>query len=111
MKLTPFGKLFIALVALGVIGFVGYKKYGDQLRSWSGASTPADTKTAGTGSGGTPTANTDVTKDDFAKMHDGMNDAPRNTAVAMADGQAVADIARHVDALRHLQHLRVLLRT
>ena len=33
MKLTPFGKLFIVLVALGVIGFVAFKKYGDQLLS------------------------------------------------------------------------------
>ena len=33
MKLTPFGKLFIVLVALGVLGFVGYRKYGDQLKA------------------------------------------------------------------------------
>ena len=97
MKLTPFGKLFIALVALGVIGFVVFKKYGDQIRTWSGATTAEAGKTnTGTGTGSGSTGNgggTDVNKDDFSKIHDGLGDAPRNTAVAMNDGAAVGDKA------------------
>ncbi|MFO0596606.1 MAG: phosphate ABC transporter substrate-binding/OmpA family protein [Myxococcaceae bacterium] len=76
MKLTPFGKLFIALVALGVIGFVGWKKYGDQVRSWSGAGPKVE---GGTGGGNAGTG--DVTKDDFALTNQGVTDAPRNGGV------------------------------
>lgn len=86
MKLTPFGKLFIALVALGVLGFVGYKKFGDDLRSWSGATTAKP----GTASGGGGAAgSSDVTKDDFASIHQGMQDAPRDGKVAIG-GQPAA---------------------
>ena len=70
MKLTPFGKLFIVLVALGVIGFVAFKKYGDQLRDWSGATKKT--------TDGTPKPDTDVTKDDFNQVNAGLNDAPRD---------------------------------
>ncbi len=86
MKLTPFGKLFIALVALGVLGFVGYKKFGDELRSWAGASTSKPGEPGGTGTQG---GGGDVTKDDFANIHQGMQDAPRDGKVAVA-GQAAA---------------------
>ena len=47
MKLTPFGKLFLALVVLGVVGFVVFKRYGDNLRSWSGAKTTSSDGTSG----------------------------------------------------------------
>ena len=30
MKLTPFGKLFLVLVIVGVGGFIAYKRFGDQ---------------------------------------------------------------------------------
>lgn len=71
MKLTGFGKFFIALVALGVIGYVGFARFGlgDKLREFSGAST------GGTGTskqGGEP-----ITRDDFAKLREGLEDAPR----------------------------------
>ncbi len=71
MKLTPFGKFFIALVALSVIGFVVYKRFGDDLRKWSGAATGGTTATGGGGTG------TDVTKDDFAGINKDIVDAPR----------------------------------
>lgn len=77
MKLTPFGKLFIALVALGVIGFVVFKKYGDNIKAWSGAKVEDGSKGGGTGAGG----NNDVTKDDFAAANNGISDAPRNGGV------------------------------
>ena len=82
MKLTPFGKLFIVLVALGVIGFVGFKKYGDQLRAWSGASTTKDD-----GTGKKPTGG-DVTKDDFNAINQGLNDAPREGGLEVEGGNA-----------------------
>jgi NitT/TauT family transport system substrate-binding protein len=83
MKLTPFGKLFIALVALAVIGFVVFKKYGDQLREWSGAGKVDSKKPDGTGGGN------DVTKDDFANLNNGITDAPRNGGVPVNGGANV----------------------
>lgn len=79
MKLTPFGKLFIVLVALGVIGFVAFKKYGDQLRDWSGA-----TKKPTDGTARTP--DSDVTKDDFNSVNAGISDAPRDGNVKVQGG-------------------------
>lgn len=92
MKLTPFGKLFIALVALGVIGFVGWKKYGDDVRAWSGAGPKTGTTgTTGTGTG-TGTGG-DVTKDDFGNINAGLNDAPRNGGLDVKAGNALPDKA------------------
>lgn len=54
MKLTPFGKFFLLLIILGVVGFIAYRRYGDQLRGWAGA-------------GGTDQPQP-VTKDDFADI-------------------------------------------
>jgi NitT/TauT family transport system substrate-binding protein len=61
--------LFIALVAFLVIGFVAFKKYGDDLRNWAGAApkTPDGQKAVAP----------DVTKDDFNAVNAGLNDAPR----------------------------------
>lgn len=87
MKLTPFGKLFIALVALGVIGFVVYKRFGDELRTWAGATTKAAIA-SGEAKGG---ATTEVTKDDFNAIHTGLVDAPRQGGVDVKPGGAVAD--------------------
>ncbi|MBI5477225.1 MAG: OmpA family protein [Deltaproteobacteria bacterium] len=81
MKLTPVGKLFIVLVALGVIGFVVYKRFGDDIRTWSGAS--AGGKTGGTAGGG------DVTRDDFSNIHSGITDAPKTGEVAVKSSAAV----------------------
>lgn len=78
MKLTPFGKLFIALVAVGVIGFVGFKKYGDKLREWAGAA-PKVTD-------GSKPPDTTVTKDDFAAVNQGISDAPREGGVKVVGG-------------------------
>lgn len=52
MKLTPLGKLFLVLVILGVVGIIGYRRYGAEIKSWAGAGQPAGTKQ-------------EVTKDDF----------------------------------------------
>lgn len=79
MKLTPFGKLFIALVALAVIGFVAFKKYGDNLREWAGA-TPKVTD------GSKKPENIEVTKDDFAATNLGISDAPREGGLQVVGG-------------------------
>ena len=79
MKLTPFGKLFIALVAVGVIGFVAFKKYGDNLREWAGAGpkvTDGTKKPEGA----------DVTKDDFNAANNGISDAPREGGLKVVGG-------------------------
>jgi NitT/TauT family transport system substrate-binding protein len=84
VKLTPFGKLFIALVALGVIGYIGFARFGlgDKLREFAGASSKKNDD-------GTPSKpQEDVTKDDFARLRDGLEDAPRQGGVAVNAGTA-----------------------
>jgi NitT/TauT family transport system substrate-binding protein len=69
MKLTPFGKAFLALVVLGVVGFVVFKRYSGDIKSWAG----------GAGSGKAEA----LTKDDFqALTPNAMADAPRDGKVA-----------------------------
>ena len=53
MKLTPLGKLFLAIVILGVVGFVVFKKYGDQIRGFAGVGTNDTTAHNGGGAAGT----------------------------------------------------------
>lgn len=92
MKLTPFGKLFIALVALGVIGFVGWKKYGDDVRAWSGAGPKTGgAGTNGTGSTGASGTGGDVTKEDFLNISAGLTDAPRSGGLEVKAGNALPD--------------------
>ena len=67
MRLTPLGKAFIALVILAVVGFVVYRRYGAELRSWAGAGE------ATTGKG-------EITKEDFGSRND-FADAPRDGKV------------------------------
>ena len=37
MKLTPFAKLFITVVVLGVLGYAFWHYKGDTVRQWAGA--------------------------------------------------------------------------
>ncbi len=74
MKLTPFAKVFLVLVILGVAGFIGFKKYGDNLRSWAGATKAGDPKP-----GDTP-----IDKNDFTFVGDKNVDAPRSGEVAVS---------------------------
>ncbi len=71
MKLTPFAKIFLVLVVLGVGGFIGFKKYGDQLRAWSGAGKVGDPKPG----------DADVNGKDFQFVGDKNVDAPRTGEV------------------------------
>lgn len=70
MKLTPFGKLFIVIVALGVVGFVAFKKYGDRLKDWAGVA-PKSAEPSKKPEGG------DSAKEDFAALTREISDAPR----------------------------------
>lgn len=81
MKLTAFGKVFIALVALGVIGYIGFARFGlgDKLREFSGASTNKP------GTDGTKAADP-VTKDDFNNLRNGLEDAPREGGLPVNAG-------------------------
>jgi NitT/TauT family transport system substrate-binding protein len=73
MKLTPFAKVFLVLVILGVGGFIGFKKYGESLRSWSGAAKNGEPKAG----------DADVNKNDFNFVGDKNVDAPRTGEVAV----------------------------
>ncbi|MCC7383441.1 MAG: OmpA family protein [Deltaproteobacteria bacterium] len=71
MKLTPFAKLFITLVVLGVIGYSTWHYFGEQIRCWSNpdlcaerpATTPGDAAKA-------PPKQDDkaINKDDFSAL-------------------------------------------
>ena len=37
MKLTPFGKFFLFLVIVAVVGFIAFKRYGGEIKNWAGA--------------------------------------------------------------------------
>jgi outer membrane protein OmpA-like peptidoglycan-associated protein/ABC-type amino acid transport substrate-binding protein len=65
MRLTPFAKFFITVVVLGVVGYVGWTRYGGQIRCWA---SPASCGAAA-GQGGDEGK---VSRDDFA----GVNKAP-----------------------------------
>lgn len=67
MKLTPFGKLFLALIVIGVVGYVVYRRYGNEIRQW-----------AGQGAGQV----SEVFKDDFNL--DPVQDPPRDGRVEVA---------------------------
>ena len=60
MKLTPFAKLFVTLVVLGVLGYTGYHYYGDRLKDWS--------ENGDTGTKKVATGTTGATKDDFSGL-------------------------------------------
>ena len=78
MKLTPIGKLFLALVILGVVGFVVYRKYGGQMQDWAQK-------------GEAPKQTEQITKDDF-KL--GGPDAPRDGKVAVNGAPATYGTGR-----------------
>lgn len=77
MKLTPFGKLFLALVILGVVGFVVFKRYGEDLRSWA--------------SKGEARGGEEVTREDFGAIGKDIVDPPRDGKVEVGAGAAVGE--------------------
>jgi NitT/TauT family transport system substrate-binding protein len=70
VKLTPLAKAFIALVVLGVVGYTGYHKFGEQIKEWSkgdkgGGKGDGSGGGKGDGSGG---GKGDITKGDFNNL-------------------------------------------
>ena len=47
MKLTPFAKLFITVVVLGVLGYAFWHYKGDTVRQWAGAEKGAAAEKSG----------------------------------------------------------------
>lgn len=80
MKLTPIGKLFLALVILAVMGFVLYKRYGAQLgtglRDWA---------SRGEAKGGG-----EVTGSEFREITKQLGDPPRDGNLALNPAAAGA---------------------
>ena len=79
MKLTAFGKIFLALIILAVIGFVAFKKYGEEIKQWAGAGGGPNAQ------GGRPQA---ITRDDFGALPQNP-DAPRDGKLAVNAGAKV----------------------
>lgn len=80
MKLTPFAKIFITLIVLGVIGYATWHSFGPQIRCF--ASPDQCTDTAGKGAGGAAgdkpvVANTGVEKGDFDELGQAPKDPGR----------------------------------
>jgi NitT/TauT family transport system substrate-binding protein len=72
MRLTPFAKLFITVVVLGVIGYAVYHYKGADVRKWA---TGTDKPAAETGSGG-------VASSDFDALKNAPADAGRDAGSA-----------------------------
>src|SRR5688500_3134364 len=75
MKLTPFGKLFLALVVLSVIGFVVFNRYGDKIKTWAGADKAAVNET--------------LTKDDFGELTGKVDEPPRDGKIDLNNATKV----------------------
>jgi NitT/TauT family transport system substrate-binding protein len=80
MKLTPFAKLFITVVVLGVLGYAFWHYKGDTVRKWAGAEKGAET--AGKSAG--------VDATDFAALRNAPADAERGKGSEGVTGAALA---------------------
>src|SRR5512135_2151743 len=81
MKLTPFAKLFVTVVVLGVLGYAFWHYKGDTVRRWAGADKGAATSDKASG----------VDATDFAALKNAPPDAERGKG---AEGVAGAALAR-----------------
>lgn len=79
VKLTPFAKIFIAVVVLGVVGFTGYFWFKDDIRCWSNPEAEGCAEGAqAEGEGGEESEGTPLTAEDFAGLADAPADPDRN---------------------------------
>ena len=82
MKLTPFAKLFITVVILGVLGYAAWHYKGAEIRKWAGAEKSA--------------AKEEVTANDFDALRNAPPDPDRNegspgvTSTVLASGGKLA---------------------
>ena len=90
MKLTPLAKLFIAVVILGTVGYLGWHFYGGELREKFGEG--GKTTAGDTGKNGTSSNDTKVTKEDFSNLKnapdpDRKKPGPDVAAAAIGNGK------------------------
>ena len=78
MRLTPFAKFFITVVVLGVVGYVGWTRYGAQVRCWASPASCGATTAAGQGQAA---GDTKLTRDDFSGLGKAPADADRGAGV------------------------------
>src|SRR5262245_48532823 len=91
-KLTPFAKLFLTVVILGVLGFTLYR-YRDELKKMAGGSDERgeSAKPAGEGGGATKAKEDEATSKD---VFNGVNEAgadPPKTGVSGVTAKSVGD--------------------
>jgi len=84
MKLTPFAKLFITLVILGVIGYVAYHYKGSDVREWA----------TGKPAGQTAAGPTGVTSDDFNALRNAPPDPGRDVGATGVSNVALTGSGR-----------------
>jgi NitT/TauT family transport system substrate-binding protein len=84
MKLTPFAKLFITVVILGVIGYTAYHYRGADVRQWATGKEPGKTAAAPTG----------VTSDDFNALRNAPPDPARNAGATGVSNVALQGSGR-----------------
>lgn len=81
MKLTPFAKLFITLIVLGVIGYATWHYFGAKIRCFANpeqCQAAVDPKNGGKGPAGDPTASTGpIGKSDFDELGSAPKDPGR----------------------------------
>lgn len=82
MKLTPFAKLFITVVILGVVGYALWHYKGTDIRKWAGADKGAATTAAAKSGSG-------VTSDDFSALRNAPPDPERGKGAAGVSGASL----------------------
>ncbi len=85
MKLTPFAKMFVTLVVLAVVGYVGWRRYGDTVRCWA---SPAACSPEGVVSQAASPEK--VSRDDFAALGKTPADPERGAALPAVPKPPVA---------------------
>jgi NitT/TauT family transport system substrate-binding protein len=85
MKLTPFAKIFVTLVVLAVVGYVGWQRYGDVVRCWA-----SPTACSPEGVVGQPASHEKVSRDDFAALGKAPADPERGAALPAVPKPPVA---------------------
>jgi outer membrane protein OmpA-like peptidoglycan-associated protein/ABC-type amino acid transport substrate-binding protein len=78
MKLTPFAKLFVTVVVLGVLGYAFWHYKGDTVRKWAGAE-----------KGGGASSTSAVESTDFAALKNAPADAERGKGSEGVTGSAL----------------------
>lgn len=93
MKLTPFAKIFITLVVLGVVGYATWHYFGDEIRCWSNPDKCEEKKVAANDpNGDQKKSDPGITGEDFAGVKNAPPDVDKTgvsgvNAVAVTGGK------------------------